>query len=88
MSNVAEPQADPSNVMSDRGVVLDAELVPRASKRESEQSASSPPKSVEERIRGVVDVSPPPAPGFPLCTMSLHADCVALVSKEVEPARW
>ena len=75
-SNVAEPQAGPSDVLSDRVAVLDAELVPRASKHESAQSALSPPQSVEERTCGVLDVLSPPA------------DCVALASKEVESVPW
>ena len=81
----AEPQAEPSDVLSDRAAVLGADLVPHASKDESAQSAKLPPKSVEERIRGAAEVSSPPAPGFPLCAMVLRADCVALVSKEVAP---
>ena len=49
------------------------------------QSASPPPKSVEGRVRGVVDVSSPPAPGFPPCAMGHSPGCAALVSKKVEP---
>ena len=44
-----------------------------------------PPKSVGKRIRGVAEVSPPPAPDSPPCATGLPADCVALVSKEAEP---
>ena len=71
--------------MPDRVAVLIADLFPRASKRESAQSASSPPQSVAERIRCVIEVPFPPAPGFPLCATGLPPDCVALVSKGAEP---
>ena len=50
--SAAEPQAEPSDLSSDKVVALNADLVPRASKGDSGQSATASPTSVGERIRG------------------------------------
>ena len=83
---VADPQAEPSDLMAGRVAVSDADLSPHARRGHSGQSATDPPVSVERRIRGLDEVAVPPAPLFPLCAMGPPRRSAALVSDEEEPA--
>ena len=58
--DAAEPRGEPSEVLSDKVAVLDSDPAPHASERESAQPGPSPPKSVEERVRGAAEASHPP----------------------------
>ena len=101
--NAAQPQAEPSELMSDRVAEPDAylglrgnwkpglsegEVCPHASKGDSGQYATDPPMPVERRFRGLAEAPVPPAKGFPLCAMGLLRGGAVLVSDEMEPAPW